>query len=401
MSALKVLIQAIFFVLLASVATAQEATPQPDRSATGGAQTLEDILARQRGEQIDDSFRRNLTGDPNNAAGLANQLGTLGGASDPDLWRALRYDSANITASNKGQAATVLIQDGGMKWLEFRNGPLKTWGAYLLGGTILFLLLFYLIRGRIKIDYESTGYTVERFKNFERFGHWLLAISFIVLGITGLITLFGRKVIIPLLGKDAFAPIAEASKWVHNNVAWAFIAGLIMIFVMWVWHNLPHRTDIKWLAQAGGIVGKAHPPARKFNAGQKFIFWSCILLGGSISASGIALLFPFELYMFAPTFEKLNAIGLPQLVGLGELPTVLAPHEEMQLATAWHAIVSFVLMAIIIAHIYIGSVGMEGAYDAMGTGHVKEEWARQHHSLWVDEVKPAHDPKPEDGTPAE
>ncbi|MDJ0860354.1 MAG: formate dehydrogenase subunit gamma, partial [Dinoroseobacter sp.] len=122
-------------------------------------------------------------------------------------------------------------------------------------------------------------------------------------------------------------------------------------------------------------------------AGQKVIFWSVILLGGSISASGLSLLFPFELPMFAATFEKLNAIGLPQLLGFGELRTELAPHEEMQYAAAWHAIVSFVLMAIIIAHIYIGSVGMEGAYDAMGSGQVEEQWAKEHHSLWVEEVK--------------
>ncbi|MEO1025260.1 MAG: formate dehydrogenase subunit gamma, partial [Pseudomonadota bacterium] len=192
-----------------TTALAQDAgTAQQDRSATGGAQTLEDILARQRGEKIDDTFRREAIGDPDSAAGMANQLGTLGGASDPELWRALRYGEANITASNSGPAATVLIQDGGMRWLEFRDGPLKTYGAYLLGGTLALLLLFYLLRGRIGIDYAATGRTITRFKSIERFGHWLLAISFLVLGLTGLITLFGRKFIIPWLGHDAFAPIA-------------------------------------------------------------------------------------------------------------------------------------------------------------------------------------------------
>ncbi|MEM9912115.1 MAG: hypothetical protein AAF922_15165 [Pseudomonadota bacterium] len=126
------------------------------------------------------------------------------------MWRALRFGTANVTASNTGHAATVLIQDGGMKWMEFRNGPLKTQGAYLPGGTLELLILFYLIRGRIPVDFESTGRTVVRFKSVERFGHWLLAISFILLGITGLITLFGREVIIPWLGHDAFAPIAMA-----------------------------------------------------------------------------------------------------------------------------------------------------------------------------------------------
>ena len=105
--------------------------------------------------------------------------------------------------------------------------------------------------------------------------------------------------------------------------------------------------------------------------------------------------------MFAVTFEKLNALGLPQLLGLGELRTTLAPHEEMQLAQAWHSMVSFVLIAIVFAHIYIGSVGMEGAYDAMGSGQVEEQWAREHHSIWVDEVKAKEGVAPKDATPAE
>ena len=116
--------------------------PKADRSATGGAQTLEDIMKRQRGEAVDYDFRRNATGDPDSAAGMTNQLGTLGGVSDPELWRALRFGSADITVSSGGKEATVLMQDGGMRWLEIRNGPLKTYGAYLLAGTLAFLVLF-------------------------------------------------------------------------------------------------------------------------------------------------------------------------------------------------------------------------------------------------------------------
>ena len=130
-----------------------------------------------------------------------------------------------------------------------------------------------------------------------------------------------------------------------------------------------------------------HPPAKKFNAGQKMIFWATIVFGASISASGLSLLFPFDLPMFAKTFQVLNETGLPQAVGLGSLPATLAPHEEMQLATLWHSIMAFVLTAIIIAHIYIGSVGMEGAFDAMGSGEVEEQWAREHHGLWLEELQ--------------
>ncbi|MDT8326328.1 MAG: formate dehydrogenase subunit gamma [Roseovarius sp.] len=383
---------------------AQEAAevPQPDRSATGGAQTLDDILARQRGEKIDDSFRSGATGNPDNAAGVANQLGTLGGASDSEVWRGLRYGLADVKVSSGGPEARVLIQDGGMKWLQFRQGPLATYGAYLLGGTIVLLALFFLLRGRIRIDGEKTGRTVTRFQAIERFGHWLMAGSFVVLGITGLITLFGRKVLIPAFGHEMFSTMAIASKWVHNNISWAFMIGLVMVFFMWVMHNIPNKTDLKWIAVGGGIFKKGvHPPAKKFNAGQKMIFWAVILFGASISVTGLSLLFPFEMPMFAKTFAILNQTGLPQAIGFGELPVMLAPHEEMQLATLWHSMMAFVLMAIILAHIYIGSIGMEGAYDAMGSGEVEEQWAREHHSLWLEEIRKADGQTEGKATPAE
>lgn len=362
--------------------------PAVDRSATGGAQTLSDIMARQKGEAVQDDFRRNATGDPSIAADLQQQLGTLGGVSDPELWRALRYGTADISVSAGGEVATVLVQDGGMRWLLMRNGPVAEYTAYGLGGILALLVLFYLLRGKIRIDGEKTGRTVTRFKAVERFAHWVLAGSFILLGLTGLYSLFGRMVLIPLFGKESFASIALVSKWVHNNVSWAFMIALVVIFFMWVAHNLPNRTDLKWLAMGGGIFKKGvHPPAKKFNAGQKLIFWSVIVLGASISASGLSLLFPFEMPMFAATFAKMNALGLTEMLGMEPLRTVLAPQEEMQLAQLWHTIVSCVLIVIIIAHIYIGSVGMEGAYDAMGSGEVEEQWAREHHSLWLDEIE--------------
>jgi len=384
MNAIRHVLGAFVVCFLATMALAQET---PDRSATGGAPTLADIMARQAQQSVDDSARRAETGNPDAAPPLDNVLGTRGGASDPDLWRALRFDSADITTQINGPAAGVLIQDAGMGWLRLREGPLQTYGLWLLGSTVTVLALFLLIRGRIRIDGEKTGRTITRFKALERFGHWLLAGSFILLGLTGLITLFGRKYIIPVFGHDAFSTVAIASKWVHNNVSWAFILALVMIFVFWVAHNLPDRTDIKWLLKGGGIFGGGHPPAKKFNAGQKLIFWSVILLGGSIALSGLALLFPFEVQLFAPTFEKINALGVPGWFGQPALATILTPHEEMQYAQLWHAIVGMVLTAIILAHIYIGSVGMEGAYDAMGSGEVEEQWAREHHSLWVDELK--------------
>lgn len=391
-------ILALIFLCLAWPALAQEAeAPAIDRSATGGAQTLEDILARQRGDAV-----APRTGDANSAAAeLSGQLGVLGGASDPDLWRALRYNSADISVSAGGDVGKVLVQDGGMAWYEFRQGPLTKIGAYLLLGTTGLLILFYLLRGTVPLDYDKTGRTIVRFKFVERMAHWVMAGSFILLGITGIFVKYGRDYIAPYLGKDFNSVLLIGSKFIHNNVSWAFMLSLIVVFFMWVLHNIPNRTDIKWFAQAGGIVGSKHPPAKKFNGGQKIIFWSVILLGASISMSGLSLLFPFELPLFAKTFAAINSLGLPSLLGQPDLPTILAPQEEMQLAQLWHAIVSFVLMAIIIAHIYIGTLGMEGAYDAMGSGEVDEAWAKQHHSIWLEEVQTKQDSASKNATPAE
>ncbi|WP_425093002.1 formate dehydrogenase subunit gamma [Tropicimonas sp. S265A] len=401
---LRSLLALIVTLTMASGAFAQDApaAAEPDRAATGGAPTLEDILARQRGEDVDFSYRLDSSGTA--SAGISEQLGTLGGASDSDVYLALRYGTADVTVSSRAPAAGVLIQDRGMWWYQFREGPLLTYGGWLLLGTLGLLALFYLIRGKIRIDGERTGRTIERFDALERFSHWLLAGSFIVLGITGLISLFGRLYIIPIVGRDSFSTVALASKWVHNNISWAFMLAVVMVTLLWIRHNIPNKTDLVWLSKGGGIFKKGvHPPAKKFNAGQKVIFWSVVLLGGSISVSGLSLLFPFELPMFAATFEKLNATGIPQMIGLGVLPEQMAPHEEMQYAQLWHSIVAFIMMAIIIAHIYIGSVGMEGAYDAMGSGQVEEQWAKEHHSLWVEEVQ-AKQASPKGGgaaTPAE
>jgi len=349
------------------------------RAELGGSQTRDDILRRQRGEPVDLSFRKDAVGNPDSAAGISAQLGTLGGVSDAETLRAMRYGTADVTVSTGKSEDRVLMQDGGMKWLTFRDGPLQKYGGRLLLFTLALLAIFFLIRGRIRIDAGPSEFAILRFRAVERFGHWLLAGSFILLGITGLISLFGRKFVIPMFGHEAFAVIAVSSKWIHNNVSWAFMLALCWIFALWVFHNIPNRHDLKWLAQGGGMFSDAHPPARKFNAGQKLIFWSVIVLGVSISVSGLSLLFPFEMPMFAATFAKMNAI-------LGtSLPVALAPHEEMQYAQLWHSIVAFVFIAIIFAHIYLGSVGMEGAYDAMGKGDVDLNWAKEHHGLWVEE----------------
>ncbi len=334
---------------------------------------------------------------PQAGVGGAVPGNTLGTASDADKWRSIESGTAGTTSAG-GFNANVLIQNpvltagagaagiygrtvsSGMRWLEIRNGPLQQYGSYGLGAIIVVLVLFFAIRGRIKIDHGPAGKTIERFKLIERIGHWLTAVSFVLLGLTGLWMLYGKAILIPVIGHEAYALVAYVGKHIHHYFGFSFMVGLVLIFVMWVRHNLPDAVDLKWAAMGGGVLVKGvHPPAKKFNAGQKIIFWATILGGVSLSLSGLSLMFPGELpAMFAKTFAIMNMIGF-------SLPTDISQIQELQLAQLWHSIVALAMIVIIIAHIYIGSIGMEGAFDAMGSGKVDLNWAKEHHSLWVEE----------------
>ncbi len=312
---------------------------------------------------------------------------TRGDSSDSEIWRDIRH-GVEGEVSIPDSKAGVLVQSGGEFWQDFRDDELQRYSGWAMLATVVLLAAFFALRGRIRIDHGRAGATVERFKSVERFGHWLLAISFIILALTGLNILFGRDLLIPLIGKESFALITLWGKLAHNYVAFAFMAGLILIFVMWVAHNLPSLTDIKWLAMGGGVLVKGvHPPAKKFNAGQKILFWLVIIGGVSLSLSGWALLFPFETFFFTATFIELSAIGidLPAFLGLPEPPYQVV--MEQQLNQVWHTIVAAVMICVVLAHIYIGSVGMEGAFQAMGSGQVDKNWAKEHHSLWADQME--------------
>ena len=303
---------------------------------------------------------------------------SLGINSDSDLWRFVRTGNAG-SSQMKDELAAVMIQSEGDNYRAIRNGPVSTYGAVGVGAIIFLLAFFYLSRGRIKIDAGPSGETILRFGTIDRFAHWLMAGSFVVLAVTGLNMLYGKHVLLPLIGKEAFATFTAYGKYSHNFLAFAFMLGLTLSFVLWVRHNIPNKTDLQWIKMGGGLVKKGvHPPAEKFNAGQKIIFWAVSIGGLSVSLSGIALLFPFQTTMFADTFAIINTVGF-------NLPTDFTPLQEQQLNQLWHGIVSIVMIVMIMAHIYIGSIGMEGAIDAMNTGRVDRNWAKEHHSLWVEE----------------
>ncbi|MCB1505520.1 MAG: formate dehydrogenase subunit gamma [Hyphomicrobiaceae bacterium] len=294
------------------------------------------------------------------------------------IWEKLRHGysgKASIPDPNAG----VLVQAEGEDWRELRRNALPRYGGYALATMILLLAIFYLVRGRVRIERGPAGATVTRFSGVERMAHWLMAVSFVIQGITGLNALYGRDVLLPILGKPAFASFAMLAKSLHAYVAFAFMAGLLLSFILWVRHNFPSKEDVVWLLKAGGLFSKhSHPPARKFNAGQKILFWLVVIGGISLSASGLSLLLPFEMSLFSKTFAVLNMVGF-------NLPTQLTAVQEMQYAVTWHSVVALGLFCVILAHIYIGTIGMEGAFDAMGSGEVDLNWAEEHHSLWVAE----------------
>ncbi len=305
--------------------------------------------------------------------------GAIGGISDSDTWRSIRQGRQGYVSLLDKQAG-VLIQSEGDNWRSIRNGPISVWGAWLLAAVIVFLAAFFLLRGRIRIEAGFSGRLIKRFTDVERFSHWLTATSFCLLGITGLNMLYGRYVVKPLIGADNFATLTMLGKYSHNFLGFAFMVGLVLILILWVRDNIPDKNDLTWLAQGGGLLSHGKPlPVKKFNAGQKVVFWMVIVLGGLLAFTGLSMVFPFTFSPFSTIFAGLDLIGF-------DLPTALSPIREMQLIQITHAILSLVMIAMILAHIYIGWIGMEGAYDAMGSGYVDENWAREHHALWVEET---------------
>jgi formate dehydrogenase subunit gamma len=234
---------------------------------------------------------------------------------------------------------------------------LPSFGAIAIIGMISVLAIAYLIMGPIRMSAGRSGIRVPRFTGFERFSHWLTAVSFVLLGLTGLNITFGKIVLLPLIGPENFSDLAQAAKYVHNFVSFSFVVGLALIVAMGIKDNLPRHVDIVWLREGGGFIKSRHPPAGRFNAGEKLVFWFALAGGAAVIASGCLLMFPFY---------ATDIFG-------------------MQIAQAVHAVMALLFVALILAHIYIGTIGMEGAFEAMGEGTVDRNWAKEHHNLWLEE----------------
>lgn len=294
------------------------------------------------------------------AAAQNNFNPTAQSVKEDQLLKALK-DGDRLTGrvSIPDQKAASLIQPEGREWRVFHQDKLPLIGGVVILGMLLALVLFFLVRGRIRIDSGPSGTTITRFATFDRFTHWLTAGCFIILALSGLNLSFGRMVILPVFGPEAFSTLAGYGKLAHNFLSFPFMLGIAMMFLIWVRDNIPEKLDLDWIKAGGGLFSKGkHPPAKRFNAGQKVVFWIVFFGGLAMSVSGWFLLFPY-----------MSEGGV----------------SSLQIWTTLHALIAVGFVAAMLAHAYIGSVGMEGAFDAMGSGEVDLNWAKEHHSLWVAE----------------
>jgi formate dehydrogenase subunit gamma len=253
------------------------------------------------------------------------------------------------------------LTNAGEAWRQVRNEWIIPYGAALLFVMLLAIAIFFFTRGPIGLHGTETGRKIERFTPFERATHWSNAIAFVTLAVSGLVMAFGQFFLLPIIGASLFGLLTYALKTIHNFVGPLFVVTLVLMFITFVRDNLPRVADLKWLAKGGGLFGGKEVPSHRFNAGEKVVFWGGILVLGSIvAASGLFL-------------DKL-------------LPGFVYTRGEMQIAHMVHGVATMLMMALIMGHIYIGTLGMKGAYHAMRHGYVDETWAREHHEYWYEDI---------------
>ncbi|GIZ52058.1 formate dehydrogenase subunit gamma [Noviherbaspirillum aridicola] len=356
---------ALSTMLAIGTAAAQEAkTPaaqpaQPAPTAALPAVESVDILKQNQAE-------RNRT-QPGNAAPVFRAIKEGG-----EHYSSLPYPEAGVLIQPKAQfPGQSYATTAGEAWRQYRNGPLTALGAGLLLAALFVVTLLYFVAGQIKNKEAPTGRLIERFTPAERFVHWTVAITFLALALTGVIILFGKHFLLPIIGHTLFGWLGYLSKNVHNFVGPLFTVSIIAFFVLYVKDNLPAKPDLNWLLRAGGLFGGKNakePSSYRFNAGEKIWFWGGLtLMGLIVSASG------FVLDMIVPgmTYSRSN----------------------MQIANIVHVVGTMLMMAGSIGHIYLGSIGMEGAYDGMRHGYVDDTWAKEHHDLWYEQVQNGEVPR--------
>ena len=275
------------------------------------------------------------------------------------VWREVRSGTP-ATTTVTGRETNVLIQPQGETWRAMRNSQIAVYGGWLLVVVVLALAAFYWIKGAVELHEAPTGRKILRFTVLDRTVHWATAISFVILAVTGLIMFFGKSVLLPLVGYTLFSWLAQLSKNLHNFVGPLFAVCIVIMLVHFVKDNLFNRADWEWLTHIRSVFTEREVPSWKLNALEKIWFWvgACVL-GIIVCAAGFVL-----------DFANFNQT-----------------RQTMQWANIVHSVGGLLFMAGALGHIYIGTLGMTGAYEGMRNGYVDETWAKEHHRLWYDEVK--------------
>lgn len=298
--------------------------------------------------------------DENSESQATMQVGSMEhGNPIANYWRTVRSGTEGITTASGPYTTNTLIQNGGQNWRQIRNGIIANYGGWLIGVIAAVIVLFFLVRGRVRIEEGHSDKRVIRFTLWQRIVHWYTAVTFILLALSGLVMMFGRALLIPLLGKDAFSVLAELSKTVHNYTGPLFVIGIVMLIVTFIAGNAFRKGDLKWFKQGGGMKKGKHASAGRYNAGEKTWFWIAALGGLTVMITGVILDFP----------------------GFGQT------REVMQVSEIIHASIALLFIAASLGHIYIGTLGTEGAIDGMKKGHVDANWAKQHHDRWYKEME--------------
>jgi formate dehydrogenase subunit gamma len=280
------------------------------------------------------------------------------GWNNPPKWSDVEQKAQY--ASVAGRETNVLVEDQGQWWRSVRNGPVTRYGGILLLIAPALLLVFYAIKGSIKLHGKPTGRLVERFNSVERMSHWTMALSFVVLALTGIITLFGKYLLLPILGASAFSWVIATGLLVHNFIGPLFMFSIIVAFFIYVKDNFMTGADFAWLSKFGGMFSEKEVPCGRFNGAEKVWFWlGVVCFGTLVSVSGLIMLFP-----------NWNTA-----------------RELMAQANLVHATGAILFACMTLAHIYLGTIGTEGALQGMREGYVDETWAKEHHELWYNDVK--------------
>ena len=149
----------------------------------------------------------------------------------------------------------TLEQPAGRDWRHFHEVTLRWIGGVAILGMLAVLVVFYLLRGMVRLESGRAGRGIVRFNAFERFVHWMTAVCFVILALSGLNITFGRPLLLQMMQPESFTAFSEWAKYAHNYLSFPFTLGVVLIFLMWIGGNIPTRVDLEWLKR-GGEAGR-------------------------------------------------------------------------------------------------------------------------------------------------